>query len=339
MNLLRENIHDNRFLRLIEGALKAGYCEEWTYHPSLSGSPQGGIVSPPTKLQTFFFGIVITWRWIDPKHEIDLVTRDFHPLDQRPDKVAFARPIGGLQAVAEFGRKVLQPANNQLQFALQSGLIRQRLALLLQPGEALAQAGNPRLKLGLVNEALRITVDQPGHALASLADLIFDGGQRRACGARLGLQAAPVFLRQPLRVGQQGTDFLPHRQVQQVGPYLRIVTESLAAKAVRVRAQTAIIGVRPWLAFARTRAEAFAIEGIATVLALEQALQQIQSAPARLPGMALVLLQLLLDRRKDRGLDERRNRDHDPLLGRHITDGDSAARLHGPGHTPEALTY
>ena len=46
MNILRENIHDNRFLRLIERALKAGYCEEWKYHPSLSGSPQGGIVSP-----------------------------------------------------------------------------------------------------------------------------------------------------------------------------------------------------------------------------------------------------------------------------------------------------
>ncbi len=46
MQILRANIHDNRFLRLIEGALKAGYCEEWTYHPSLSGSPQGGIVSP-----------------------------------------------------------------------------------------------------------------------------------------------------------------------------------------------------------------------------------------------------------------------------------------------------
>ena len=37
---------DDRFLRLIEGALKAGYCKEWTYHPTLSGSPQGGIVSP-----------------------------------------------------------------------------------------------------------------------------------------------------------------------------------------------------------------------------------------------------------------------------------------------------
>jgi group II intron reverse transcriptase/maturase len=46
MHILRENIRDNRFLRLIEKALKAGYCEEWTYHPSLSGCPQGGIMSP-----------------------------------------------------------------------------------------------------------------------------------------------------------------------------------------------------------------------------------------------------------------------------------------------------
>ena len=46
MQILRDNIHDNRFLRLIEGALKAGYGEEWTSHPSLSGSPQGGRASP-----------------------------------------------------------------------------------------------------------------------------------------------------------------------------------------------------------------------------------------------------------------------------------------------------
>ena len=46
MHILRENIRDNRFLRLIAGALKAGYCEAWTSHPSLRGSPQGAIVSP-----------------------------------------------------------------------------------------------------------------------------------------------------------------------------------------------------------------------------------------------------------------------------------------------------
>ena len=45
-HLLQANIHDHRCLRLIAGALKAGYCEEWPSHPSLSGSPQGAIVSP-----------------------------------------------------------------------------------------------------------------------------------------------------------------------------------------------------------------------------------------------------------------------------------------------------
>src|SRR5215467_1024539 len=88
-----------------------------------------GDASPPTKLQTFFFGIVITWIWVDPKHDVDLVTRDFYPLDQRPDEVALARPVRRLQPVVECGRKVLQPANNQLQLPAQGGLLRQHLAL------------------------------------------------------------------------------------------------------------------------------------------------------------------------------------------------------------------
>jgi group II intron reverse transcriptase/maturase len=44
--ILREKIHDNRFLRLIENLLKAGYLEDWRYGRTLSGAPQGGIVSP-----------------------------------------------------------------------------------------------------------------------------------------------------------------------------------------------------------------------------------------------------------------------------------------------------
>ncbi len=43
---LKENIHDNRFLRLIEGLLKAGYLEDWKYNETYSGTPQGGIISP-----------------------------------------------------------------------------------------------------------------------------------------------------------------------------------------------------------------------------------------------------------------------------------------------------
>jgi group II intron reverse transcriptase/maturase len=44
--ILREDLHDNRFLRLIEGLLKAGYLEDWRYHATLSGSPQGSVLSP-----------------------------------------------------------------------------------------------------------------------------------------------------------------------------------------------------------------------------------------------------------------------------------------------------
>jgi group II intron reverse transcriptase/maturase len=46
MSILRETIHDNRFLRLIENLLKAGYLEDWKYNATYSGTPQGGIVSP-----------------------------------------------------------------------------------------------------------------------------------------------------------------------------------------------------------------------------------------------------------------------------------------------------
>ncbi len=46
LSILREKIHDGRFLRLIETLLQAGYLEEWRYHETPSGSPQGGILSP-----------------------------------------------------------------------------------------------------------------------------------------------------------------------------------------------------------------------------------------------------------------------------------------------------
>ena len=46
IGILAEKIHDGRFLRLIGHMLKAGYLEDWRWHATLSGSPQGGIASP-----------------------------------------------------------------------------------------------------------------------------------------------------------------------------------------------------------------------------------------------------------------------------------------------------
>ncbi len=46
LSTLAKRIHDGRFLRLIAGMLKAGYLEEWKFGATLSGTPQGGVVSP-----------------------------------------------------------------------------------------------------------------------------------------------------------------------------------------------------------------------------------------------------------------------------------------------------
>lgn len=46
MKILERKIQDPSLLKLIEQLLKAGYMEDWTYHKTYSGTPQGGILSP-----------------------------------------------------------------------------------------------------------------------------------------------------------------------------------------------------------------------------------------------------------------------------------------------------
>src|SRR5579884_4035311 len=45
IEVLKEHIHDGRFLKLLQDLLDAGYMEDWTYNQTLSGVPQGGVVS------------------------------------------------------------------------------------------------------------------------------------------------------------------------------------------------------------------------------------------------------------------------------------------------------
>ena len=46
IGILRERISDERFLRLIWKFLKAGYVEDFSFHNTYSGTPQGGVISP-----------------------------------------------------------------------------------------------------------------------------------------------------------------------------------------------------------------------------------------------------------------------------------------------------
>ena len=62
---LQEHIHDTRFIKLMRDLFDAGYMEDWTYNETLSGVPQGGIVSPLLsnilldKLDTFVENVLI----------------------------------------------------------------------------------------------------------------------------------------------------------------------------------------------------------------------------------------------------------------------------------------
>jgi group II intron reverse transcriptase/maturase len=62
IRILRRSIHDEAFLRLIRGMLEAGYVEDWKYHQTYSGTPQGGVVSP------LLMNIVL--------HELDVFVED-----------------------------------------------------------------------------------------------------------------------------------------------------------------------------------------------------------------------------------------------------------------------
>jgi group II intron reverse transcriptase/maturase len=46
ISLLSEKIHDGRFIQLVKQLLDAGYLEEWKFNQTLSGVPQGSVVSP-----------------------------------------------------------------------------------------------------------------------------------------------------------------------------------------------------------------------------------------------------------------------------------------------------
>ncbi|HYU71121.1 MAG TPA: reverse transcriptase/maturase family protein, partial [Ktedonobacteraceae bacterium] len=65
ISLLSEKIHDGRFIQLVKQLLDAGYLEEWKFNQTLSGVPQGSVVSPIlsnillNKLDQFVEGVLI----------------------------------------------------------------------------------------------------------------------------------------------------------------------------------------------------------------------------------------------------------------------------------------
>lgn len=96
MSFLAKKIEDKRFLCLIQAMLDAGYLEEWSYHATYSGVPQGSIVSP-----------VLANVYL---HELDLfmknVKKDFNRGKSRRKNLPYKRYCGKIERLRKKGDRL-----------------------------------------------------------------------------------------------------------------------------------------------------------------------------------------------------------------------------------------
>jgi group II intron reverse transcriptase/maturase len=104
--ILSDKIRDNRFLRLIRNMLKAGYLEDWRYHQTLSGCPQGGVVSPVLsniylhKLDEYVETVLI------PQYTRGMVRKRNPEYTRVKNRLAYARTCGYRAKARELRRRL-----------------------------------------------------------------------------------------------------------------------------------------------------------------------------------------------------------------------------------------
>ncbi|WP_042355079.1 group II intron reverse transcriptase/maturase [Bacillus rubiinfantis] len=109
VNILNENIHDGRFLELIKRMLEAGYMEDWVFHKTYSGTPQGGIISPIlaniylNKLDEFVENVLI------PKYETNKKKRKMNPIYNRINRkmVRLSKKIDDLKSIEPIRQELI----------------------------------------------------------------------------------------------------------------------------------------------------------------------------------------------------------------------------------------
>ena len=73
MSLVKGRVSDRRVLPLIDRYLKAGALPGDSCEATTEGTPQGGPLTPLTKLQAFFFGVCFSREGIDSKDHLYLL--------------------------------------------------------------------------------------------------------------------------------------------------------------------------------------------------------------------------------------------------------------------------
>ena len=139
------------FTTTIRRWLKAGVVELGHYADTEAGTPQGGVLTPPTTWQKARLRARRKRGRRHPEDHLNLARLDLYALHQRPDKFPAGRPVGRLQPLAHLLGERLELADQQLQVLLHPQLVREPARLLLQVPHALAQPGDPGRELPFVD--------------------------------------------------------------------------------------------------------------------------------------------------------------------------------------------
>ncbi len=103
--IIQKDIHDGRIIQLIRGLLKAGYMEDWRYHETLSGSPQGGIISP--LLSNIYLNELDRWveDWLIPTYTRGETRKYNRTYTQIQGKLQKARKMGDTTMIIQLKRE------------------------------------------------------------------------------------------------------------------------------------------------------------------------------------------------------------------------------------------
>ncbi len=94
---------------ILQTWLKAGYMDQHVLYPTEAGTPQGGICTPPTMLQTLglFFLRQLWCERTHPENHADSFLVNLDPFDQRTYQLAPGQPIRPRQPILHLRGKVL----------------------------------------------------------------------------------------------------------------------------------------------------------------------------------------------------------------------------------------
>src|SRR5262245_32390412 len=147
LEIIRRDIHDGRLVRLIDGLLKAGYMEGCWRHDSLSGTPSGGILTPPKILRTAPFGAVPTRVGVHLVDHTDRVLTHFDVFDQGTKDRTARVPVRFPQPVAHTLRERLQLLHRGREVRFLRLAFRRRRRFVLQACQPLTGLPDTRLEL------------------------------------------------------------------------------------------------------------------------------------------------------------------------------------------------